>query len=410
MPHRLLILGLPAELRASGEPHKFANSKHLALLAYLTLQPGEYWREHLTKLIWTSRSSASMDNALSELRSIFGPEVFPPRLRKVSFDPALVECDVVELLALGADPYARREALRLYRGPLLEGVSVRGTSQAFQDWVTTKRAELEAVFLQFAQVECSEAAEAGDWQRVRNTAEHALAAAPEWREGRGWLERAEKEVGPALPRAAVARRAEPSLEKIQPKPQIKATRLWIVGVVGVFAALLGLWFLMNSRRPTAALSDDPPPITEAELPPASSPITKLSDWLRTDGRWLYYRYAQFLPGACEHETQAVGNFAPEGWSTGLLVHCLGEVWLAVDGLRLAERFGLGPETTYCMNFLYVEDNRSYWGQHGAEAAPGLDSIRVVAPNGTYNIGFAVLRDDQGKKRIILTNEYPGSRC
>jgi hypothetical protein len=63
----------------------------------------------------------------------------------------------------------------------------------------------------------------------------------------------------------------------------------------------------------------------------------------------------------------------------------------VDGQLLVERFSLAPETTYCLQFLYVDHGTSYWGQHGAQRAPGLDSIRVVAPGGEYNIGWAILR-------------------
>lgn len=61
-------------------------------------------------------------------------------------------------------------------------------------------------------------------------------------------------------------------------------------------------------------------------------------------------------------------------------------------------------------FLYVEGNTSYWGRHGDENAPGLDSIRVVAPSGAYNIGFAVLSAGPGQSHIELTSRYPGSRC
>ena len=43
------VLGSPAELRVDGVPHAFTNRKHLALLAYLVLAPGEYGREQLAR-------------------------------------------------------------------------------------------------------------------------------------------------------------------------------------------------------------------------------------------------------------------------------------------------------------------------------------------------------------------------
>jgi hypothetical protein len=157
------------------------------------------------------------------------------------------------------------------------------------------------------------------------------------------------------------------------------------------------------------------PLTRAdELPAPGSPVRELSDWLITDGRWIYYRYERYMPGACARPprrgTRAVGNFGRGGWTLGPRVVCLNAAWLAVDGERLVQRFRLAPETTYCLQFLYKEDGDNFWGQHGSEDAPGLDSIRVVAPAGEHNIGFAILRRGPGERRIELTHRYPGSDC
>jgi hypothetical protein len=107
---------------------------------------------------------------------------------------------------------------------------------------------------------------------------------------------------------------------------------------------------------------------------------------------------------------AVGSWGPDGWSVGSPVHCIDNAWLALDVERLAERFSLAPETTYCINFRYVTGNTTHWGQHGAEGAPGLNDIRVVAPDGSSNIGFAIVRQGPGKRRVHFTNAYPGPRC
>ena len=176
----------------------------------------------------------------------------------------------------------------------------------------------------------------------------------------------------------------------------------------VLLLAIGIWFHGRTGAPEPLIVM--PPIRGDELPAPGSPLRRLSDWLRTDGRWIYYRYERYMPGACSHSTVAAGNFGKTSWQSGVPVACLNAAWLAVDGNRLIERYSLAPETTYCLQFLYIDNGTSIWGQHGAEGAPGLDSIRVVAPAGEYNIGFAVIRDAPGQRHIELGHRFPGSRC
>jgi hypothetical protein len=184
------------------------------------------------------------------------------------------------------------------------------------------------------------------------------------------------------------------------------------GAAGVAVLLAVLWstagLMGGGWRPDAERVEGPP----EPQPPLAAPgtrVARLEDWLRTDGRWIFYRYGTYMPGACDQRTRAVGNWGADGWSAGTRVVCIDQAWLALDVERLGRRFRLSPETTYCVNFVYVIGNTSHWGQHGSLAAPGLDSIRVVAPNGSYNIGFAIVRED-GRRRVRLTNAYPGPRC
>lgn len=184
------------------------------------------------------------------------------------------------------------------------------------------------------------------------------------------------------------------------------------GVAGVAVLLAVLWStggrMGGGWRPDAEPVDGPP----EPHPPLAAPgtrVARLEDWLRTDGRWIFYRYGAYMPGACDQRTRAVGNWGVHGWSVGIRVACIDQAWLALDVERLGRRFRISPETTYCLNFLYIIGKTSYWGQHGSLDAPGLDSIRVVAPNGSYNIGFAIVRED-GRRRVRLTNAYPGPRC
>lgn len=198
-------------------------------------------------------------------------------------------------------------------------------------------------------------------------------------------------------------------------PRLLRSRMQVAfgGVAGVAVLLAMLWnggAFLGTGGMMGSDAADRPPTLHPPLAPAGSPVRWLGDWLRTDGRWIYYRYELWMPGACGHRTRAVGNWGKDGWDVGSPVHCIDDAWLAVDVERVSERFPIAPETTYCINFVYLSGNTSHFGQHGVEAAPGLDSIRVVAPSGAYNIGFAVVREGPGKRRVYLTNAYPGPRC
>lgn len=197
-------------------------------------------------------------------------------------------------------------------------------------------------------------------------------------------------------------------------PRLLRSRMQVAfgGAAGVAVLLAMLWnggAFLGVTKMTGSDADRPPAL-HPPLAAAGSPVRWLGDWLRTDGRWIYYRYEVWMPGACDHRTRAVGNWGKDGWEVGSAVHCIDDAWLALDVERVSERFPIVPETTYCINFVYVTGNRSHYGQHGIEAAPGLDAIRVVSPSGAYNIGFAVVREGPGKRRVYLTNAYPGPRC
>lgn len=219
---------------------------------------------------------------------------------------------------------------------------------------------------------------------------------------------------PPCPRPRPRPRVEPPEQRRSSRPARGLHVHWAWGgMAGVAVLLAVLWnsgALLGLGGSSDADPADHPPVLHPPLAPAGAPVTWLGDWVRTDGRWIYYRYEVWLPGACDHPTYAVGNWGKDGQSVESPVHCIDRAWMAVDVDRLSERFAIRPETTYCINFVYVADNTSHWGQHGSRGAPGLDAIRVVAWNGAYNIGFAIVREAMGRRRVKLTSAYPGPTC
>ncbi|HYR08431.1 MAG TPA: BTAD domain-containing putative transcriptional regulator [Longimicrobium sp.] len=469
VPHvHLVTLGTPA-LVGNGTPIPL-RKKDLALLVYLRLEGKHgHSRGALAGLLWGNsreeNARHSLTQALGRLRARLGGGVLEVGHDRVGCR-ATLPCDAASLLqAAGAE--VDDGVLALCAGEFLAGFHPGSGAEAFETWAEGRRAHFRAVAVSALDRLGVDAEARGDWDRALAAAQrateldpasepahrrmmrawnaqgHRLRALQHYERLAAWLS-AEFETDPEPETAELAERlrsraASPSpafprpepatlraprpcprpLPRMEPAahhpaPPVRARVHWAWGGVAGVAVLLAL--LWNSGallgRVWAPEPDpaDPPPALHPPLAPAGSAITQLDDWLRTDGRWIYYRYELWMPGACDYPTRAVGNWGDEGWTVGSAVHCIDGAWLAVDVERLGERFSIEPETTYCINFRYIADNTTWWGQHGSEGAPGLDSIRVVASDGSYNIGFAVVREGPGRRHVHFTNAYPGPRC
>jgi TolB-like protein/DNA-binding SARP family transcriptional activator len=117
------------------------------LVAVLALAPAAGWpREQLAALLWGDRDEeqarGSLRQALAELRRIMGVSAVLSDREMVAFDPAVVNVDAVELARLAAAGELK-EAAALYRGELLEGVSL--PDAGFADWLLVERTRLHDV-------------------------------------------------------------------------------------------------------------------------------------------------------------------------------------------------------------------------------------------------------------------------
>ena len=97
-------------------------------------------RGELTNLLWgerdTEQARASLRQALAELRRILGSSSLSTDRETAVFEPLVVSIDVVEFTKL-SKAEELEEAAALYRGELLEGVSLPGG--AFADWLLVER-------------------------------------------------------------------------------------------------------------------------------------------------------------------------------------------------------------------------------------------------------------------------------
>jgi DNA-binding SARP family transcriptional activator len=468
----LVTLGTPA-LLACGTPVPL-RKKDLALLVYLRLEGRHgHSRGALAGLLWGNsreeNARHSLTQAIGRLRAQVGDvlEVGHDRVEC----RATLACDAAALQQAAASGEVDEGVLAHCAGEFMAGFQPGRGAEAFETWADGRRAHLRTVAVAVLDRLGADAEERGDWEQALAAAQRTVDLDPAAEPGHRRIMRAWNALGhrvralqhydrlvawliaefetdpepetaalaeqlrarvprpprppapeppePPVPRVPRPTPAAPAADPVaapHPHPHPHAARVrpggqWAWGAAAVLLALM--WSsgarLSGGRTPARAANDRPPRL-DPPLAGTGDPLARLEDWVRTDGRWIYYRYGAYFPAACEHRTRAVGNWGVDGWRVGMDVHCIDEEWLALDVERLRERFALAPETTYCINFVYVAGNTSYWGQHGALAAPGLDSVRVAAPNGAYNIGFALVPEAPGRRRVHLTNAYPGPRC
>jgi DNA-binding SARP family transcriptional activator len=117
-----------------------------ALLAYLALSPGVYYRrDHLVSLFWPetdqARARSNLRKLIHTIRSSLGDAVLESRGDEdIRLASGAVRCDAAEFqVEIAAGRLAR--AMELYRGPLLRGFHLEGAAE-FGRWLDDARRRL----------------------------------------------------------------------------------------------------------------------------------------------------------------------------------------------------------------------------------------------------------------------------
>lgn len=125
---RLLTLGAPLLVSATGEVVRYRTRKHFALLIRLALEPGRRLsREYLIDLLWPDvpgvRGRHSLSQAVSVLRATIGKPFFLAPRATLALVDGVVDVDVHRLETCEAE----------IRGRFLEGFALRG-ARGFEEW------------------------------------------------------------------------------------------------------------------------------------------------------------------------------------------------------------------------------------------------------------------------------------
>lgn len=145
---RLRLLGDPHVLDTAGRPSELQGRKTLALLACLAVARAPRPREGIMQLLWgdrfESQARQSLRQTIYALRKLLpdGSDLFVMSGETISLDQRHVSADVwdFERRAANEDLRNLEEAANLYRGPFLQGLSLR--EQAFSEWMAVEQARL----------------------------------------------------------------------------------------------------------------------------------------------------------------------------------------------------------------------------------------------------------------------------
>ena len=199
------LLG-PFEVRLEGKPATFATDRARALLAFLAVEANRpHRREVLAGLVWPDRPEPIARQNLSQSlvrvrRAIDDYRADPPFLhitaKAIQFNTASADLDVAsfeEALRSAAShrhsgPDQCREcvrhlkqATRLYRGELLEGLSL-GDSLPFEEWALIEREHLHRQAMAAFRTLAAHFEARHAYGQAQHYAERQLALEP-WREG-----------------------------------------------------------------------------------------------------------------------------------------------------------------------------------------------------------------------------------
>ncbi len=170
LPFRLTVLGDPELRGPDGDPFRFRTRKHLALLVYLALHPGQpHRRDRLATLLWSGadmeEARHSLATALSVLRGRLGADALDTSRDVVRLLPGRVATD---LPALEADGMDDPDLAPL--GPFLDEFDVPDAPE-FQRWRDGTQARLLPALCACLERRIDRCRRTGDTRRMEGLAD-----------------------------------------------------------------------------------------------------------------------------------------------------------------------------------------------------------------------------------------------
>ena len=175
-------LRLPTGEEVSGV---LAQPKRLALLAYLAIEKpdGFHRRDTLLALFWPELDLAhardALNQAIRHLRLELGADAIVSRgTTELGLDGNRLWCDAVAFrqAIAASDP---EQALKLYRGPLLDGLFTSAAAPEFEQWLESERSDVRRRAATCALILAERGAASGEIGKASELARRAAALLPE---------------------------------------------------------------------------------------------------------------------------------------------------------------------------------------------------------------------------------------
>jgi DNA-binding SARP family transcriptional activator/tetratricopeptide (TPR) repeat protein len=176
---RLLLLG-PPTIMIGAEVHRPGTQKALALAGYLGVRGELVSRELLATLLWSAGGSSqarrSLRGELARLRAVLPEGAIGASRLAMWLDPSKVEVDVQQFRAM-VEQGKDEDAVGLYRGPLFEGIDLRGADR-FEEWLQSERHLFEIGYLEALRRLVAAGQDRGDAKSVLHWTRRALQCEP----------------------------------------------------------------------------------------------------------------------------------------------------------------------------------------------------------------------------------------
>jgi adenylate cyclase len=181
---QLKLLGGFSAHGPRGEPLEIVGQKDRALLAYLALSPSvAHGRDKLAALLWSDHGERqardSLKQCLLRLRRALAqvqPDAVAGDRQTVAFQPSDIEVDAVKFAQLAATAGGIDQAVDLFQGDLLDGLTVRAA--AFEDWLLVERQRLRQLAIDALSRSLAQAQAAGQRDSVAVRARRLLSLDP----------------------------------------------------------------------------------------------------------------------------------------------------------------------------------------------------------------------------------------
>ena len=180
---RLSFLG-PSQFKREAESIELNNTKAVALLGYLAVTGAAQRRDHLIDLLWPDSlpdaARKNLRNTLWTIRKALGDELLLTETDRLSLsdtvwlDTRAFELAVQSLPETGVAIENLHQALELYRGPLLGGLSLTDAPD-FELWLTAERERFGQLYLRALEALIAAQREQQNWAEIVLIARRALA-------------------------------------------------------------------------------------------------------------------------------------------------------------------------------------------------------------------------------------------